>query len=456
MKRRPNFLIPIVIFVCGILNPYGEYVVLSHPGDTPQLVPFTPNDPGWPLSQQWAEILGLPLTYAYQDWAEINTPQSIEDVVIVVFDQGIPSHPDLDPNRLVAYDVNISGEPYDNGARHGAGVCSIVAASVNNAIGPISVAGYRGRVKIVSAKVSKLNPITNGDEISPENIRAALEYSLRLKTEIGINVVATVFAGFTGDPDPTNELFQRMEKAGIWNFVSVRTAELPWDLDTETGTYASKARTCENVIAVGGLNTDGLTKQPKACWGSRTVKVAGVDGAKMVSYLGSQTGTAGFGNTSACSPQVAAAYALVRAYVERDPHKAWLRIELTALPLGDEEQRAAKGRLDVFAALTRPVEFPAPQLLPVVSAVNLQGDVPKKIVITFSGEKFGAVGFQLFINGEEVPTEKINWELCSDSQIVLFKGKPKKVGIKPGREFTVVVKNAAGLESLPAKFTVSF
>jgi hypothetical protein len=140
--------------------------------------PFTPNDPRY--SAAWANLTGLP-----QAWSTINAIEQTgpigPDAVVVVADGAIGcDQPDLAGKCLTQYTRDFTGEAqYEQpNFHHGWSVASIIAAGVNNSIGPASVGGLTPRIKLISAKI-----VNSSNQTFPALFRQAMQYALDLKAQ---------------------------------------------------------------------------------------------------------------------------------------------------------------------------------------------------------------------------------------------------------------------------------
>lgn len=309
---------------------------------------FTPNDPGY--DDAWARQINLKKAWA---WEQTATPLE-EQVVVAVLDDWVDcNHPDLKDSCLPQFTFNATDRPYQSNGLHGVGSASLVGACTNNSIGVSGIAGLSGRVKFISIKV------VDNESTRINWIVAGLQRVLALKRS-GLNIVAVTGGFGTGVPSALEQEVDTLlnDLAAEQVYIILPSGTGAVNLDRDSNGLQTYSRRYKNIITVAALNPDGESLTDFTGYGSEVVSVAARAGVKIVSTLNPISGSGTFGGTSSVTPQVAAAYALIRLYKERDGEKAAERLKFTARMFPALEKKVGFGRIDVYDALTMNIGCP--------------------------------------------------------------------------------------------------
>ncbi|MDQ3816386.1 MAG: S8 family serine peptidase [Acidobacteriota bacterium] len=399
--------------------------------------PFTPNDPRY--SAAWANLMGLP-----QAWAKINAIEQTTgpvgpDAVVVVADGALGcDQPDMAGKCLTQYTRDFTGEAqYDQPTfHHGWSVGSIIAAGVNNGIGPASVGGLTPHIKLVSAKI-----INSSNQTFPSLFRQAMQYALDLKGQ-GVNVVAfnASFGGPGDDNIPESlRLIHLLEQQGITLVAGAAESTAPVNLDNNPSAMypAAYAATCPNVIAVTGLTSDGQQMLFDDNWGSRTVALAApATNVPVISPLDPINGAGSFSDTSAATPHVTAAIALMRVYKEVDPARAIQRVKRGAVPYPELTGKVGFGALNLDNAFSLTLPPTAVQLV-------LDGDTGN--VLAFESPQMTTAPFKLAATHAFAAPDGATRVMLFAQNVILASGEGAS---------SVVVKADGGI-NLPVEFAGS-
>lgn len=350
MKQTALFL---VLAVCLCLTLGATRSAAQSPTPTPAPIPtptpiaeMTPDDPRY--DDKWARILELQKSWRYEDLVTPKMPLA----VVLVFGESLGdcSHPDLQANCLAAENFNATDQTPDEVVNpHDLGPASIVAAGTNNAIGPASVAGKSGRVKVAFYKVG------HKGLFRIEWLQKAFRRVLERKSQ-GLPIVALNFSFITGDSDPgvTEPLLLQIKDASICIFGPGPTASSPINMDMVDNMFpASYSRRYNNIVTVTALKQDGTALTDVSPTGAQTIAFAGPgENVQTVSMLDKINSSSSFSGTSPATAHITAEHALVRALVEPDWAKALELQKSTAVMIPALQGKVGSGIPNVYAALT--------------------------------------------------------------------------------------------------------
>ena len=317
---------------------------------------FIPNDPRH--DDVWARQLNLLKAWA---WEQTATPLEQQGVIALLDDWVDCTHPDLKDNCLPQFTFNATDRPYQSKGLHGIGAASLAGARTHNSIGVSSIAGLTGRVKFISVKV------VDNTTTRSEWVIAGLHRVLQLKRS-GLNIVAVSCNVVTGIPIAREAEVDRLLKdlAAEHVYIIAPAGNSPVNLDTVTAFPAAYSRRYKNIITAAAVDEDGETLAAFSGYGPESVSVAAKANVKVVSTLDPIDDSGGFGGTSSVTPQVAAAYALIRLYKEQDGEKAAERLKFTARMFPALEKKIGFGRIDVYDSLTMQIGCPSASLGPIL------------------------------------------------------------------------------------------
>jgi subtilisin family serine protease/subtilisin-like proprotein convertase family protein len=366
--------------------------------------------------------------------ADIDAPDAWElttgssDIVVAVIDTGIDhTHPDLTDNMwnnpgeipdngidddgngfvddFFGFDfANDDPDPLD-GNGHGTHVAGTIGAQGDNAKG---VVGVNWDVQLMALKF-----LGDNGYGTTANAIDAIEYATMMKTQFGINIVASNNSWGGGGAD--SALRRAIEDAGDASILFVAAAGNGGNDgrgdDTDAQGHFPSAFDLDNIIAVAATDRSDQ-RATFSNFGATTVDLA----APGVSILSTLPGN-NFGQlsgTSMATPHVAGAAALVKAL---RPEASAMEIKSAILSSAERIPAMAGvsvsgGRLNVFGAL-QAISIKGPRVLD----IDLSSAVPPvdQITITFTidiaAESVVPGNFQLTGNGPDdqfdTPDDKV-------------------------------------------------
>lgn len=289
---------------------------------------LTPNDSLW-SRQVNSRLLGV------QEAWDISTggvtPQG-DTIVVAILEKGaVMTHPDLRDNQWRNH-AEIPGDGLDNDqngytddykgwnprtrnddpgekSTHGTSVNGIIGASGNNKTG---VAGINWHVKLMN-----LSNVQFEDEIiaAYDYVAKARRAYNQTKGQKGAFVVATN-ASFGLDGERSNDhplwcaVYDSLGRIGILSVGATTNDNVDVDV------VGDMPSTCTSEFLITVTNTDAKGVKVAAGYGSRSIDIGSPgEGAYAPAYSGpSQVSYTAFGGTSAATPQVSGAIALLYSY----------------------------------------------------------------------------------------------------------------------------------------------
>lgn len=371
-----------------------------------------PNDSQF--EQQWS----LERIKATQAWDVITggTTATRDDIVIAVFDDGYDlNHPDLieniwvNPNEVADDNIDNDSNGYiddvygfdafgrqDNHAKrnHGTSVAGICGAKGNNSIG---VSGVNWDIKLLPCSSS-------GNSIQTEDLFLMYEYVIAIKKAYlesngarGANVlVANGSLGIQGEP-PSEfpiwcDYFEDMGDVGIL-YVAATTNTL-----TNVDVTFDMPTNCNSPFLIGVTNTDNDDELANAGYGPKSVDLSAPGNGSFTTRIDNTYGV--FGGTSAASPHVAGAIALLYSYpceefaqrLKTFPRQTALDMRDFILnnvdPLADlKDSTVSGGRLNIYNSMLDLQskfcqDIPAGKLVVRMEGINYQN---RSITLTMGG-----------------------------------------------------------------------
>jgi hypothetical protein len=413
-----------------------------------QVPTFTPNDPSYDAVS--AQMMHVPEGYAVLQQFEKKGQRFADQATIIVIDGWISTrHPELKDNHLSQYDIDFTGEStWENDCDHGNAVGSRIAAATNNNMGIASL-NLTGRLKVVSFKIvdGKCNVTGNSD--------LALQQAIVLNQqhpELHIVAVNMSFHRDNAGVDPNSiegAAYRTLAKAGIVMFASIGDTANPHNVDiAKDVTPAAYALYPEyNVVGVGGLDGSGQGLLSKSNYGPQTTAFAAPGYAQLGTYgkgidppFSDPNVVSTGSGVSAAVPQVAAAYALLRLYVEPDPNLSLGILKATAVLPAGLKGKIGYGIPNLYAALT--YQYPQP-ILSLMSDQN-QGGTRGAVLssVTHTSESFSI-------------KDPFNFSIDGYRRLMLF---ATNLGLLPGENWTNVTATAtkvgfpASTVSLPVEY----
>lgn len=279
-----------------------------------------------------------------------NSRTDASGIIVAVIDTGVDyTHPDLTNNILrngqgavIGFDfVNNDADPMDDNS-HGTHCAGIIGAEGNNGIG---VAGVCHKVKIMPLKAFTAAGFGS---------TSAEVQSVDFAWQNGAHITSNSWGGF-GRSQLLHDAFQRAEQAGVLSVCASGNSSVDNDI---FGHYPSNFSTELNgIVAVGASdNDDAMTIFSQ--WGKTTVNLM-APGQAILSTVPPQFATVAsdpyefFDGTSMATPQVAGAYALVKAsapFLGLAQLKAQVLNNVDVLP-GLDDLCTTEGRLNVDKSL---------------------------------------------------------------------------------------------------------
>ena len=235
-----------------------------------------------------AEFYYVPNDPSYKDWSTFFTAIGAqnawnitkgESVVVAIVDTGvIANHPDL-PTLLPGYSAVSSLLPNTDSKGHGTAVSGVVGAIGDNGIGTI---GINWKAKILPVKVDDANGNLTSANVA-KGIRWAADNGAR---------VINISIGFTSDLQTIRDAIDYAYNKGCVIVAGSGN-------EGKNGVYYPARY--PNVIGVGGVLTDWVTKAPGSNYGTG-LDVVTLGGYYTTNASGGYSNMAG---TSLASPQVA-------------------------------------------------------------------------------------------------------------------------------------------------------
>ena len=379
----------------------------------------TPNDPEF--QKQWY----LQKIQAPQAW-EVTTGS--REVVVAVFDRGIPPHPDLEANVWVnTAEVPDNGVDDDNngyvddvngiGDRtvspenfHGLACAGIIGAIGNNGLG---VTGVNWNVKIMLV----------GIDFTIESIISGLDYVIQMKQR-GINIRATSHS-YNLNPAALyspllREALERAGEEGILNVFSAGNSS--WNLDGMHWYPARLSVPSMLVVAATDAN-EQFTFSPN--YGPESVHLSAPGDRIFTTYYGYDArlqpfpGYTYFGATSSAAPMVAAAVALLAS---ARPDLGMIEIKAAILGSVDaapslRARLRTNGRLNLGRAMEMLGDGMAPAIVVHASPSGLRSGETEPLMIAFNKPMDrGSVEASFVID----PSVEGRFEWSPDSRMLTF------------------------------------
>jgi hypothetical protein len=423
------------LLVAVTANPWG----LRVNAQAPQTI--NPDDPDY--TSRIGDQMNWPEAWYFEQQMNAATGPNFDEVDVVILDTGVdPTDPDLVGQCRTDLFENVSGDglPPLNicTALHGTSMAGNADALTNNGQFVASAPGLiPGTVKIISIKWN------NGQTGNPDNARQGLQDVLTLKltpqgpdnVPLAPNIKVVSFSSEEEDDNPTatQSVLTQLRDAGV----AVLSPPLGM-----VGTYANDPRF--SVISLLELDQTGeapyLDSDAGVTYGNLGVPGNGVNLIIPItdpclgpgSGSGLETGDGGV--SSSVSLAAGCLAALIQWGPEKDALRAVRRLELTATMFDGLKGHADYGRIDLYAALTAPVELPA---APVIADLTYNG---KKLVIR--GKGFGKEP-GVMINGVDVSTMIVS----STKTVIKLKGSAEALGLQSAASATIIVNGGVGIGS---------
>lgn len=296
---------------------------------------------------------------------ESSATRVVDQVVIVIADFQMQSHPDLDPNMLPDHNTVLTEDGTVAAGMHGNAVASAADSVTNNGIGPCSIAGTSGRIKMINATVFGIDPQTGQPLATPRGIENVLQFSLdKIAQGVPIRVINFSLGGGPADATSFLALLKKLDEKNVTVVFAGGLGGRDVDDEPAAATFPGLVRLgARNVIAVSAT-TDTDQLDPTSNRGKKTMAIAAPAKMSVVSFGDPINGGGTIVGTSASAAQVSGLMAMIYLYKETDGQKARERLYFTAKRTPDLVSGVTWGAIDVDRALTARIGCPLPSDTP--------------------------------------------------------------------------------------------